>query len=148
MVSEAAGPKIRQFPGVSTSSGESTRTCSNRRNSTGRSIPWLGEPGDRRIAIDARPRRAEGLVPFERDLGRGADGLLGPRLDLCARIVLTSERPSLHAIFGSPDDMKFRSCMTLFSRAMDDPDNPFRHALDRWCGGRPDERTLALIDAG
>jgi uncharacterized protein (DUF1810 family) len=29
--------------------------------------------------------------------------------------------------------------MTLFSRAMDDPDNPFRHALDRWCGGRPDE---------
>ena len=26
--------------------------------------------------------------------------------------------------------------------------NPFRHALDRWCGGRPDERTLALIDAG
>jgi uncharacterized protein (DUF1810 family) len=37
--------------------------------------------------------------------------------------------------------------MTLFSRAMDeaDPDNPFRHALDRWCGGRPDERTLALL---
>ena len=34
------------------------------------------------------------------------------------------------------------------SLAMDDPDNPFRHALDRWCGGRPDEKTLALIDAG
>jgi uncharacterized protein (DUF1810 family) len=74
--------------------------------------------------------------------------VLGPRLDLCARIVLTSESPSLHAIFGSPDDMKFRSCMTLFSLAADDPDNPFRQALDRWCGGRPDEQTLALIDAG
>jgi uncharacterized protein (DUF1810 family) len=77
-----------------------------------------------------------------------AHPVLGPRLDLCARIVLTSESPSLHAIFGSPDDMKFRSCMTLFSLAADDPDNPFRQALDRWCDGRPDEQTLALIDAG
>ena len=77
-----------------------------------------------------------------------AHPLLGPRLDLCARIVLASESSSLHAIFGSPDDMKFRSCMTLFSLAADDPDNPFRHALDRWCGGRPDEQALALIDAG
>jgi len=51
-------------------------------------------------------------------------------------------------IFGSPDDLKFRSCMTLFSLATDDPDNPFRQVLDRWCGGRPDEQTLALIDAG
>jgi uncharacterized protein (DUF1810 family) len=38
--------------------------------------------------------------------------------------------------------------MTLFSRARDDPDNSFRRALDRWCGGRADEYTLALIDAG
>jgi len=76
-----------------------------------------------------------------------AHPLLGPRLDLCTGIVLASESSSLHAIFGSPDDMKFRSCMTLFSLAMDDPDNPFRQALDRWCGGRLDEQTLALIDA-
>ena len=77
-----------------------------------------------------------------------AHPVLGPRLDLCTRIVLASESPSLHAIFGSPDDLKFRSCMTLFSLAADDPDNPFRQALDRWCGGQPDEQTLALIDAG
>jgi hypothetical protein len=32
--------------------------------------------------------------------------------------------------------------------AMDDPDNPFRQALDRWCSGRPNEQTLALIDSG
>jgi uncharacterized protein (DUF1810 family) len=76
-----------------------------------------------------------------------AHPLLGPRLDLCARTVLTSESPSLHAIFGSPDDLKFRSCMTLFSLAADNRDNPFRRALDRWCGGQPDEQTLALIDA-
>jgi uncharacterized protein (DUF1810 family) len=77
-----------------------------------------------------------------------AHPVLGPRLDLCTRIVLASASPSIQAIFGSPDDLKFRSCMTLFSRAADDPDNPFRQALDRWCGGRSDEQTLALIDAG
>jgi uncharacterized protein (DUF1810 family) len=35
--------------------------------------------------------------------------------------------------------------MTLFSRATDDPDNPFRLGLDRWCGGWPDEQTLAPL---
>src|ERR1700730_8280331 len=75
-----------------------------------------------------------------------AHPVLGPRLDLCTGIVLTSEsHPSCDC---SPDDMKFRSCMTLFSLATDDPDNPFRQALDRWCSGRPDEQTLALIDSG
>ena len=77
-----------------------------------------------------------------------AHPVLGPRLDLCTRTVLASESSSLHAMFGSPDDMKFRSCMSLFSFAMDGPDNPFRHALVRWCGGRSDEQTLAFIDAG
>jgi uncharacterized protein (DUF1810 family) len=74
--------------------------------------------------------------------------VLGPRLDLCTGIVLASQSPSLHVIFGSPDDLKFRSCMTLFAVAADDPDSPFRRALDRWCSGEPDEQTVALIDAG
>jgi uncharacterized protein (DUF1810 family) len=77
-----------------------------------------------------------------------AHPLLGPKLDLCTRIVLASESSSIHAIFGSPDDLKFRSCMTLFSFAAENPDNPFRQALDRWCDGRPDEQTLAFIGAG
>ena len=76
-----------------------------------------------------------------------AHRLLGPRLDLCTKIVLASERPSLHAIFGSPDDLKFLSCMTLFSLIANDPDNLFHQALDRWCHGQPDERTLTLIKA-
>jgi len=104
-----------------------------------------------------RDRRSLGRFSTARFYGIGsideahaylAHPLLGPRLDLCARIVLASESPSLHAIFGSPDDMKFRSCMTLFSLATDNPENPFRHALNRWCGERRDEQTLALIDAG
>ena len=77
-----------------------------------------------------------------------AHPVLGPRLDLCTRIVLASESSSLHAIFGSPDDLKFWSCMTLFSLAADGPDNPFRQALGRWCAGKPDDQTLALINTG
>ena len=74
-----------------------------------------------------------------------AHPLLGPRLDLCTRAVLESGAGSLHAIFGSPDDMKFRSSMTLFALAAPDGRNAFRQALDRWCEGRMDERTLALV---
>jgi uncharacterized protein (DUF1810 family) len=73
-----------------------------------------------------------------------AHPVLGPRLDLCTRTVLEIETASLHAIFGSPDDVKFQSCVTLFALAAEE-DNPFQRALDRWCDGRPDERTLALI---
>jgi len=74
-----------------------------------------------------------------------AHPILGPRLDLCTRTVLKSNAASLHAIFGSPDDMKFRSCATLFALASEEDNNPFQGALDLWCDGQPDERTLALI---
>jgi uncharacterized protein (DUF1810 family) len=74
-----------------------------------------------------------------------AHSLLGPRLDLCTRTVLEIEAPSLNAIFGSPDDMKFRSCATLFAIASGEQDSAFQRALVRWCDGRPDEQTLALI---
>ena len=69
--------------------------------------------------------------------------LLGPRLEDAVAAVLTCPAQSLHAIFGSPDDLKFRSSMTLFSVA--GPDGPYQSALDRWCGGEPDQRTLDLL---
>jgi uncharacterized protein (DUF1810 family) len=73
-----------------------------------------------------------------------AHPLLGPRLDLCTRTVLESRARSLGEIFGSPDDLKFRSCMTLFELAV--PDVPlFGEALERWCGGERDDRTLELL---
>ena len=91
--------------------------------------------------------RFYGISSIEEARAYLAHPLLGPRLDLCTRIVVTSKSSSLHAIFGSPDDMKFRSCVTLFSLATDNSDNPFRHALHRWCEGQPDEQTLVLLDA-
>ena len=74
--------------------------------------------------------------------------VLGARLDRCTRAVLAAEAPSLHAIFGSPDDLKFRSSMTLFDAVSGQEASVFRQALDRWCGGEPDERTLALLAQG
>jgi uncharacterized protein (DUF1810 family) len=58
--------------------------------------------------------------------------------------VQASGAPSLHSRFGSPDHLKFCSAMTLFAVAA--PDGPYRGALDRWCGGEPDPRTLALLN--
>jgi len=76
-----------------------------------------------------------------------AHPLLGPRLQDCTRAVLAVQGWSLHAIFGSPDDLKFCSSLTLFSLAADEEDSVFRQALVRYCGGRADEQTLALLRA-
>ena len=70
--------------------------------------------------------------------------LLGPRLAACAEAVLGHAGTPLRAIFGTPDDLKFRSSMTLFEHASGGAD-PFRAALERCCGGERDARTLALL---
>jgi uncharacterized protein (DUF1810 family) len=74
-----------------------------------------------------------------------AHPLLGPRLILCTEAVLAAEGRSLRELFGSPDDLKFSSCMTLFALASGKNGSVFRRALGRWCGGRMDGRTLALL---
>ena len=70
--------------------------------------------------------------------------LLGARLKECTQLVLAVQRKSALEIFGTPDDMKFRSCMTLFAHsAAGEP--VFLGALARYFAGKPDERTLALL---
>ena len=71
--------------------------------------------------------------------------LLGPRLVLCTETVLAIKGKTLREIFGSPDYMKFGSSMTLFARASDDDGVVFKRALDLYCQGRLDDRTLALL---
>ena len=75
-----------------------------------------------------------------------AHPVLGKRLGLCIRAVLGVEERSLHAILGSPDDAKFRSSMTLFARAAAGREILFQAALDRYCRGSSDERTLKLLE--
>ena len=76
-----------------------------------------------------------------------AHPVLGSRLILCTQTVLGVSGLSLNAIFGSPDDTKFRSSMTLFSLAAQEAADPFRDAIDLYCEGVADERTLAIIQA-
>jgi uncharacterized protein (DUF1810 family) len=70
--------------------------------------------------------------------------VLGARLRACTALVLVVEGKSAHAIFGSPDDLKFHSCMTLFTHAA--PEQPlFRQALERFFRGRQDPYTVARL---
>lgn len=72
--------------------------------------------------------------------------LLGPRLIECVETVNALQSRSAESIFGATDSMKLRSCATLFEIAGGGA--PFRTCLDRYFGGRPDERTLALLNSG
>jgi uncharacterized protein (DUF1810 family) len=69
---------------------------------------------------------------------------LGPRLVDCTRLVNQVQGRSAHEIFGSPDDLKFHSCMTLFAMASPG-ESPFQEALDRYFGGAPDPLTSARL---
>lgn len=75
-----------------------------------------------------------------------AHPVLGPRLEACAKAALAVEGRTVHDIFGSPDDMKLRSCATLFA-AVSREGSVFHRLLDKYYGGEPDKKTLALIGA-
>ena len=105
---------------------------------------WFVFPQLRGLGHSAMAKRY-GIGSLDEARAYLAHPLLGPRLIECTRAVLAIEGRSLHAIFGSPDDMKFCSSMTLFSLAPEEDEIVFRQALDRFCDGRADERTLALL---
>jgi uncharacterized protein (DUF1810 family) len=70
--------------------------------------------------------------------------ILGPRLRECTRLVTLVEGRSLDQIFGYPDDLKFRSCMTLFAHVTAD-NQIFVDALEKYCGGEFDPMTLERL---
>ena len=76
-----------------------------------------------------------------------AHAVLGPRLVECTGLVCATTGRTIHEILGSPDDMKFRSCMTLFAAA-DPAALLFPEALRIFCAGVPDPRTIDLLAAG
>ena len=73
-----------------------------------------------------------------------AHALLGARLRECCQAVMAIEGKTAHQIFGSPDDMKFRSCLTLFAQAAPD-EPPFRGLLEKYYGGERDPLTLEKL---
>jgi uncharacterized protein (DUF1810 family) len=72
--------------------------------------------------------------------------ILGMRLRECSRIVADTEGRSINDIFGDPDNRKFHSCMTLFSKAAEE-NEIFRKCLRKYFSGQEDPQTLALIGA-
>ena len=72
--------------------------------------------------------------------------LLGPRLHECARLVTAVHGRSIGQIFGSPDDLKLCSSMTLFARATEDNED-FVAVLEKYYDRRQDELTLRRLPA-
>ena len=74
-----------------------------------------------------------------------AHPVLGARLRDGVERVLAIDGRSAHDIFGSPDDLKLRSCLTLF-REIDGVGSVFGRALEKYFEGQPDAVTLQLLD--
>ncbi|HET8947540.1 MAG TPA: DUF1810 domain-containing protein [Candidatus Polarisedimenticolia bacterium] len=72
--------------------------------------------------------------------------VLGTRLVECAEAACGVEGRSALEVFGTPDDMKLRSCATLFAQ-VSPPGSVFHRLLDRYFQGTPDDRTLRLLGA-
>jgi uncharacterized protein (DUF1810 family) len=87
-----------------------------------------------RFAIGSR---AEAVAYLEHDL-------LGPRLVECTRLVMAASEKPITDILGSPDDMKFRSCMTLFDAASEQ--EIFAEAIAAFYPDGKDRATLAILE--
>jgi uncharacterized protein (DUF1810 family) len=76
-----------------------------------------------------------------------AHPVLGTRLRECTRLVNRIEGRTIEEIFGYPDYLKFRSCMTLFAHAAGDAASAqlFREALGKYFAGEEDPLTLRLL---
>ena len=73
-----------------------------------------------------------------------AHPVLGARLRECAGLVANRDDLSAEEIFGHPDDLKFRSSMTLFADVAPD-EAVFQDCIDKYFDGEPDDATLARL---
>jgi len=84
-----------------------------------------------------------------RDLKQAADYLvhpvLGTRLIEISKRLLTHTELSAKEIFGSPDDLKLRSCMSLFAAVRNAP-SVFQQVLDQFFSGEKDLKTLRILE--
>jgi uncharacterized protein (DUF1810 family) len=93
-------------------------------------------PTSRHYAIRSRDEAAAYL----------AHPVLGPRLLECAEAAVGVEGRSAHDVFGSPDDMKLRSSATLFA-SVSPANSVFHRLLEKWFDGKPDARTVRLVES-
>jgi uncharacterized protein (DUF1810 family) len=101
-------------------------------------FPQLKELGKSAIA------KRFGIGSLDEARAYWAHPILGARLLECTKTMLAQRNANAFEILGTPDDLKFRSCMTLFTLAA--PEEPaFKKALEMFFGGRPDATTVNLL---
>ncbi|MGE4055237.1 MAG: DUF1810 domain-containing protein [Vicinamibacterales bacterium] len=76
-----------------------------------------------------------------------AHAVLGARLYECCEAALALQAGNATEVFGSPDDLKLRSCATLFA-AVSPPGSAFEKILEKYFHGERDDRTVRLLGAG
>jgi uncharacterized protein (DUF1810 family) len=74
-----------------------------------------------------------------------AHPVLGARLRECSALVLSAHGPAIDDILGPPDDLKFKSCMTLFDAVAPAGETLFAQCLQRFFGGVRDAATLERL---
>ena len=104
---------------------------------------WFVFPQLKALGRSATARRY-GIGSRDEAAAYLAHPLLGPRLTECTHLVNAVKGRTLHQIFGSPDDMKFCSCMTLFD-AVAALESVFDAALQQWCDGTRDALTTEWL---
>ena len=104
---------------------------------------WFVFPQIAGLGTSAMARRFA-IVSVEEAWAYYRHPVLGPRLIECARLVNAIECRSAREIFGAPDDLKFRSSMTLFSHA-ETGEGCFKSALEKYFDGEQDPLALARI---
>ncbi len=101
---------------------------------------WFVFPQMRYLGRSATARHF-GITDRAEALAYWRHPVLGSRLRECIDLMLAVRGKTAHQILGSPDDIKFRSCLTLFDAVAPDDDRCAR-ALDRFYGGERDALTL------
>ena len=104
---------------------------------------WFVFPQLRGLGSSAMAQRY-GIGSLAEARAYAAHPLLGARLRRCTALMVAVPGKSAHEILGAPDDLKFRSSMTLFAHAAPD-ELLFRGALERFFGGEGDARTLQRL---
>ena len=104
---------------------------------------WFIFPQLRGLGV-SRTARLYGIASVEEARQYLEHPVLGARLRACAKAALATNASTANRIFPPPDDMKLRSCATLFAEVAE-PGSVFHQVLDRFWAGEPDSRTVEML---
>ena len=104
---------------------------------------WFVFPQIKGLGFSSMARRFE-IASLEKAGAYLEHPILGSRLRECTHLLNKLEGRTIRQIFGQPDDLKFRSSMTLFAKVAQ-ADQIFQTALGKYCEGKQDLFTLGIL---